>query len=389
MKIKKYVVENIKDAMFMIKRELGEDAVILQTRQIRKGGFLGIGARKLIEVTAVGEENKKRTENTKNPGTREVNEGIYKLRSMLAKNMDQNIKSRAGSEETEKIEHELKEIKDMILNMERKLVKHELMTDERFGRIYDLLKDAGFMDELIENVVDKLREIQVDDGNLRENLRRILLNLLKVDRVEFKKRDKIIFIGPTGVGKTTTLTKFATIFRMERMENDGWKIGMITLDTFKISGADQLKTYSDILGIPFKSFYTFEELGDSMDDLNRYDLLFIDTVGKSPKDSDYIDELRRMIGILKPTHIFLLLSVTTNPRDAMKIIEKFSICKPNHMILTKMDETESMSNLFNISFVSDIPISHVTNGQNIPDDIEELKPDEFIDRFLKEVLKDE
>ncbi|HDM70493.1 MAG TPA: flagellar biosynthesis protein FlhF, partial [Thermotogales bacterium] len=146
-------------------------------------------------------------------------------------------------------------------------------------------------------------------------------------------------------------------------------------------------TYSDILDVFFKSFYTIEELEKSMDELKDFEILLIDTAGRSPKDLDYMEELNRMMEILKPTHVFLLLSLTMNLRDAMKMIEIFSKCDPTHIILTKMDEADNMSNLFNISFISEKPISHITNGQNIPDDIEEVDSRDISEKFLKEVFE--
>lgn len=392
MKIKKYVVENIKDAMFMIKKELGEDAVILQTRQIRKGGFFGIGSKKMIEVTAVGEEGKGKTERTaeKTNTIEEVGEGIYRLRTMIAKNIQRNVKVSPKAEDVGKIERELKELKEMIASMERKLMKRELMaTNETIRKIYATLKDSGLMDELIDRILTDLEEVDPSDvESLKEKLILSLSGILKVEKIRFESGSRVVFIGPTGVGKTTTLVKFAAILKMNEMDEKKMKrIGIITLDTFKISGTDQLKTYSDILDVFFKSFYTIEELEKSMDELKDFEILLIDTAGRSPKDLDYMEELNRMMEILKPTHVFLLLSLTMNLRDAMKMIEIFSKCDPTHIILTKMDEADNMSNLFNISFISEKPISHITNGQNIPDDIEEVDSRDISEKFLKEVFE--
>jgi flagellar biosynthesis protein FlhF len=182
----------------------------------------------------------------------------------------------------------------------------------------------------------------------------------------------VFFIGPTGVGKTTTIAKIASKFKLEEHA----KVAFITSDTYRIAAVEQLNTYASIISCPVSVVYSADELEDCLEEYKSYDLILIDTAGRSHKAEEQMDELMSLIERTKQKNdefdidIYLTLSVTTKSRDIASILEKYEDIEGWSIIFTKLDETSSLGNILNVRMFTDAPLSYTTSGQNVPNDIE-------------------
>ncbi|MBB6061673.1 flagellar biosynthesis protein FlhF [Thermosipho japonicus] len=366
--VKKYVVKDIKEALEKIKIELGKDAVILGTRKIKKGGFLGIGAKTFLEVTAAVEE--KEVEKQK----QNENKQIYQLQELLSKNSKTTTSS-----------SELSEIKKMMYELKTMVSSQKPDNEPEWSK--DLRKSLSFHDvnfEIIEKIIEYIKikygSIDFNDENSRFVLSEVFLPFIKTEVPDLT--GKVMFVGPTGVGKTTTLAKLAAKMSI----NNHKKVGILTLDTYRIAATEQLKTYATLMDIPMRVAYTPKEAKIELEAMSDFDLVFIDTAGRSQKNDLQMNEIKAMSEIINPDFIFLVVGMQYRSNDVELITKKFSTVSPTHVILTKMDETSSLGHFLNIGHYINSPIIFVTNGQRVPDDIMEANNKELSIILSREVL---
>ncbi len=199
-------------------------------------------------------------------------------------------------------------------------------------------------------------------------------------RADERQPEIVALIGATGVGKTTTLAKIAARFVLEQ----GIDAALITADTYRISAVEQLKTYSDIIGLPLEIVYSPQELKTAIHKFRKKDLILIDTAGRSQHNEFQMKELSDFLAVHSRIARYLVMSATTKNRDAADILEKFSVCNPDHVIFTKTDETASVGLILNLLYEKDIRLAFLTNGQSVPDDIVPATPDALADLLLRE-----
>jgi flagellar biosynthesis protein FlhF len=191
----------------------------------------------------------------------------------------------------------------------------------------------------------------------------------------------VFFIGPTGVGKTTTLAKVASRFRL--MENK--KVALFTTDTYRISATDQLKTYANILGVPFHVIYEAQELVEEYERYRDYDYILVDTAGHSHTNEEQRAGMLEKINCVDETiekEVFLVVSATTKYRDLLSIADAYKQLSDYRLIFTKLDETTTLGNLFNLRMHTGADMSYVTCGQDVPDDIEVFSPQSTVKQLL-------
>jgi flagellar biosynthesis protein FlhF len=191
----------------------------------------------------------------------------------------------------------------------------------------------------------------------------------------------VFFIGPTGVGKTTTIAKIASKFKV----SEKCKVALLTADTYRIAAVEQLRTYANILGIPLKVIYSQEELKQAKDEFSDYDIVFVDTAGRSHRSKEQRDDIEALINSIpeEDREIYLVLSATTKYRDLVKITETYSEIINYNLIFTKLDETSSIGNIFNIRMLTEAPLSYATFGQNVPDDISRIDAQSIAKQLLR------
>ncbi len=362
--MKKYVVTDIKQALDQIRKDLGEDAIILSTRSFRKGGFLGIGGKKFLEVTAVADEK----EDSKKESVE-----VYRLQEMLVK-----TREKRQEEELLEIKQMLKEMKSMVLSIKRDEMSEGM---KKLSKAFDSQEiDPEITNKLLEYIRLSYGEPKIDDS-LLERLSEYFQPFVKTEVPEL--RGVVAFVGPTGVGKTTTLAKIAAKLKLI----DKKQLAILTLDTYRIAAAEQLKVYAAIMDIPMRVAYTPMEARIELQAMNSFDVVLIDTAGRSPNNDIQISELKALVETVAPNLCFLVLPMNYKYSDIREVIKKFSVSRFTHVVLTKMDETKSYGHLINIPHLSGVPLAYVTNGQRVPEDIMEANRRELSYLLAKEVFE--
>jgi flagellar biosynthesis protein FlhF len=176
----------------------------------------------------------------------------------------------------------------------------------------------------------------------------------------------LALLGPTGVGKTTTIAKIAAAYKLRF----GLSVGLITCDTYRIAAVDQLRTYANIIGLPVRVALTPADVADACESLSECDVILVDTAGRSQRDSEKLEELSRLLDATRPHQRHLVLSAAASPRVVAQAAERFACAKPDCLIATKLDEAVSFGSIIDAAHELDIPLSFVTTGQEVPDEIE-------------------
>ena len=395
MLIKKYIVNNMNEAMVRIRYELGSNAIIISQRKVRKPGIKGLFASKMIEVTAAVENSEKPQSlnvNKNNALQNKVQE-ILKNKPVQRKSEVSNIevpKQRTVIEEkkeasafkkdnieTSELIKEMHDMKNIIEKMARKEDSTNISESEK--QIIQLLEDNDFDKDVIQWIAAEYKnKFDDSDENYIDNLKSIIHEKIDIEDVEIN--GKMILVGPTGVGKTTTIAKLAGKLALI----DKKKVGLITIDTYRIGAVEQLKTYAEIMNIPFKVVITLKDMDEAMEEFKDCDVILIDTTGRSSKNTMQISELRAFVDKVKTDNISLVISSTTKNRDIEPIINGFKSLNYRNVIITKLDETTVYGSIINILFKCHKPVKFFTIGQNVPDDIKLFSKEKIIDLSLGE-----
>jgi len=188
----------------------------------------------------------------------------------------------------------------------------------------------------------------------------------------------VALVGPTGVGKTTTIAKLAANFRLR----ENRRVGLITVDTYRIAAVEQLRTYADIIDLPMEVVSTPREMREAVARMRHLDLVLMDTAGRSPSDEVKIQELKSMLSEAEPNEVHLVLSAVAGSRSLVSTADKFASVGTTAILITKLDEATCLGNLLGLTRSSGLPISYLTDGQNVPDDIQVAQPNRLAQLIL-------
>ncbi|MBB5179292.1 flagellar biosynthesis protein FlhF [Planomicrobium koreense] len=376
MRLKTYIVENVVDAIPMIKRDLGSDALILNTKKIKTGGFLGFFQTDKLEVIAAVES--KPSEAQKKPAAPNKAPVVYKSEDALAPSVPAVFSS--PPEQADDLISELKSIKQFMMQ-----VIEEDRLPNALQPLSDRLTEQEVQKEIQSEILAKLmvaldRNPALTEVQVFEAARAEIIRMIKTHQKAkaVKDPEMVCFIGPTGVGKTTTIAKIAADYMLREEKN----VGLITSDTFRIAAVEQLKTYGSILNIPVKVVETSAGLQQAIAELQDCDIILMDTAGRNYQQKQYIEDLERLLPKTAKIQIHLVLSLTSKLEDMKKIIENFKTIKMDQLVLTKKDETSSAGAILNLICRYSIPISYIANGQNVPDDLVAATPEKIADFVL-------
>ena len=424
MQVKKYIANDMKEAISLIKEDLGSRAVIISTRKVKKGsGAFGLFGKPALEVTAAKDdavrekkpdrlnglmlrqqtEYEKEIRNNAPPEAKppsppqfqrssmtHLEEGVGELRDLI-RDIQKGVRRDVNDQgNITHLRYELKELKNLVNTL---VTQSDDLRDEELHEnliaIFQQLRFNGieekFAIRLCREVQKRIPPTEIDNFSyVKIFLARMFMQVLniipkfKID--ELNSGPKVLaFLGPTGVGKTTTLAKIASTLKLE---NPGIKIALITVDTYRIAAAQQLKEYAKIIKVPFRVVNTSDQLDAILKEFNDKDLLLIDTAGRSQRDENQMLELRDFFkGRTDFTNI-LVLSSTTKDNDLVEITKRFSTIPLNSVIFTKLDESTSYGSIFNHSVRFKLPISYLTTGQNVPEDIENASRERLINLLL-------
>lgn len=377
MKIKRYFGNTTQEAMAKLKKELGSEAVILHTRKIKREGILGFLKKPLVEIVAAIEEPEKTTAKPKTSISKEPLMPKVEMKDIFQ--MKNEMHSSMVNDEVKRLRET---VEHLVYNIES---NGDVKLPDELKPMHKILVDNGVeavvATKLMQELIQEQRKLDYNYDS-KEMMTKILSKYLgKVSPISLDGKQKIVFfIGPTGVGKTTTLAKIAAQYALVNKN----KIGLITADTYRVAAVEQLKTYSEILNIPLKIIYEGHEIVDAIKDYYDKELILVDTAGRNHNSKDKIIELTEMLAHVSNPEIFLVLSSTTNYNAIVKIIEKYSEINDFKLIFTKLDESENIGVVLSTKYNFDNELSYVTTGQSVPEDIQLVNIEEVVKTLLKE-----
>lgn len=393
MKIKTFQAMTMQDALKAIKAELGPDVVILSTKSLDPGKTrFGLLGRSMVEVTAAVDHHAKPNAHVVRPSIPRAAvpaepsslETPLRFRDVLTTSLRGGAATAHTSRgesvparpDLEPVLQELKHIRESLRGMNQ---AGKAATDrpDALDRYREELIRGGLDPRTAMSLVKEAAD-RIPQGHLTEEIVRARLREVMVPRIRTSgpllqagdKKKTVILVGPTGVGKTTTLAKLAAHYRLRERRG----VALVTLDTYRLAAVEQLRTYATLIGVPMDVALT---RGDAMESLARRadtELILIDTAGRSPRDAAGIAELRQLLDLGNPLEIHLVLSATTRERDLIDIMERFRALPITRLLFTKLDETNAFGGLFEVMHRTGLPLSYFTRGQRVPEDLDIATP---------------
>jgi flagellar biosynthesis protein FlhF len=367
MRSKTYRAKTMKEAMSRVRRDLGGDAVILASREIRSRRLLGLGSHALVEVTA-SDTMPPADVAIAAPSKSEVPGKIVSPEMRAPAPISPALQARFGDE--------LSRLHAMVETLSRHGRIDHLVPDLPASLIpaYSQLIEADVPEILARRLIDHVGEsLETNELTDPESIGRALRDAVEqcipiaptIGAVAGARR-VVALVGPTGVGKTTTVAKLAANFKLA----EGVRVGLVTVDTYRIAAVEQLKTYAEIIDLPLAVVNDPMEMPSAINELGSVDLVFIDTAGRSPRDEVKIRELADFLLQARPDEVHLVLSAVAGERSLRAAIERFARVQIDRLVLTKLDEADSLGGCLAVLASSSRPLSYVTTGQAVPDDIE-------------------
>jgi len=346
--IRKYQAKTITEALAMVRADLGRDAVIVQTRKVNKR-VLGVIGREMVEVWA-----------TDNPDLESL-----RCPQPTAATATPFVPSKEDAR-IEQLENEIRNLKTMIAQLARQGVAVvPQVTQPTESHWLTLLRQAEVEENIARELLKSVPEETLTDATLRALIAEQLPTSGAI--VPGQGQPKVVMlVGPTGVGKTTTIAKLAAQYALLQR----CRVGLITIDTYRIAAVEQLRTYSQIIDVPIRVVYSSAELPAAVRELGDRELIFVDTAGRSQRNSMQIGELKACCERLKECEVHLVLSSTTKTSDLYDVVGRFSVLPLHRIIWTKLDESTAFGNMLNVAVKHPLPISYVTTGQRVPEDVE-------------------
>ncbi len=422
--IKKFQAKTEAEAVETAKRELGQSVVIMNVRNMKKKGFFRIFKPALVEITVALEEDAEKSAPTLTSVPAKPQEAAkppvltgaqrLQLAGQQAKReplipeslVDRTIPKEEGVIPEEKKEPAEKAIEARLDNLQNLLEKQiqpaaeeEEPEEDNKGKeendetlafiqlLYNTMIENEVNEKYANQIIDEIEKNSKSNSPIDYVLSNVYQKMiLKFEKPSIitpaSKGPKVVFfVGPTGVGKTTTIAKIASRFCV----NEKKRVALLTADTYRIAAAEQLRTYANILEVPFRVIYSVEEVEQMMQEFIDYDYILVDTAGHSHNNESQRENMSQFIHSLDgkaEKEVFLVVSATTKYRDLVNIADTYLGITDYKLIFTKLDETTTLGNLLNLKLHTGAPLSYVTCGQNVPDDIENFNPQKTVKQLL-------
>lgn len=470
MRVKRYVVDTLPDAVTLIRTDMGTDAVILETKEVKVGGFLGMFRKKKIEVMAAVEPStqKKETKSSKLKSedvdfvveqilkasqrkkeqemeeptssrqasssssanlssgtassfaarlygtTNQTSEGNgsdhpsleqQDTANLIAAANEKSIAVEATSDRLNQLESRLSpqstsfsnteqfivnELKSLRQEMQ-KLSSHQINSRTLSSSIESIklrLEEQEILDNWVELICEELIEHEIRSNeilsadaawNFAKNKFHEWLSPYSESAISPETRI-IQFVGPTGVGKTTTIAKLSANFSIK----EGKKLGLITADTYRIAAVEQLRTYANILNLPLEVVFSPMDLQRAYQQLEHAQMILMDTAGRNFKSDIHVSEVNSLLQTSGHNEAVLVLSLTSRTKDMNIVAEKFSKYGVRKVVFTKLDEANAYGSIFNMVMTYGLQPIFITSGQNVPDDIDAFSAKKFVELLLGE-----
>lgn len=362
MNIKKFIAPTMPEVMKKVKSELGENAVILNSKVVYNGGFLGLFRKKNVEVIAVQDE-----------------QPLEKIETAKVKVIDALQPKKVKDQSNKEILSELNKLKnDLKTYMDQQRFSLDVYPEEIQLVLQNLIiagVDEGIVKHHGDILLQKWRtaqEIPSPNEIKKMSHQEVINHLSSFTYKGIPENTKILsFVGPTGVGKTTTIAKLAA----EAVIKEKKSVAFITTDTYRIAAIEQLKTYAELLSVPIEVVYEDKDFLPAINKFSNYDLIFVDTAGRNYREKKYIEDLNKLYGNVENIITYLVLSISMKEQDMINIIENFLDLNINYFIFSKVDESTSFGVMYNLISRYKLGVAYVTTGQNVPDDIKQATPE--------------
>lgn len=403
--IKKFIGKTEEEAVAAAKKELGDGCVIMNVRVLKKKGLSALFSAKQTEVTVALEEDHGRIvpkessartlvaepklspmredADAQNANTESLEKKLDSLQVLLESQMRKAEEEKAAAERAKQEANEVADVNEEVAEESDELSEQDKFLRLLYNIMLDNEVDEKYANQMLEEIDKNKKSNMPIDYILANVYQKMILKFGKSEGIlTAEKGPKIVlFIGPTGVGKTTTIAKLASNFSMDEKN----KVALLTADTFRIAAAEQLRTYANILEVPFRVIYTIDDLEKAIADFAEYDYIFVDTTGHSHQNNEQLQKMKDLLDSLKGTveyQVFLVVSATTKYPDLLMITETYQKIVDYQIIFTKLDETDRLGNILNIKLGTGSNIAYTAYGQNVPDDIEMFNPQKTVKQLL-------
>jgi len=369
----------MRDALALVRRELGPQAAVLHTREVNSGPLRRLMFGRQYEVAASSAVNV--------PSRLPAEAGVFDHGALAIQPtserptpsepaaFDVDYRAKYRDDFRRQVSGQLGELHAMV----EKLCEHAASAPahdlpEAVFRAFTDLIDAEVDETVAREWIDEIRR-EADPRTISDSamVKTRVLELLEQDIkvcgpivTEANKCRVVALVGPTGVGKTTTIAKLAANYRLREKR----RVGLITVDTYRVAAVEQLRTYADIIDLPMEVVATPREMREAVARMGHLDLVLMDTAGRSPRDEVKIQELKSMLSEAEPDEVHLVLSSTAGAKSLIGTAERFADVGTTAMVLTKLDEAHSLGHLVSLVRECQLPVSYLTDGQNVPDDIQ-------------------
>lgn len=380
MEVKTYRAATMHDALKLVRGELGPDAAVLHTREVRQNRCFGLlrGPRQ-IEVTAsAGVNVPSRLPEPARWEPAPIRPGLSAdsvVEPADARPVAPERGRAVSGGVSREVQGQLSDLQGMVRELcrqSRTEAAHDL--PESLFHLFTDLIEADLSEEVAREWVERIRS-DASDAELADAvlLKARIARMIEAEiaiggpiAVAPGQRRLVALVGPTGVGKTTTIAKLAANYRLKEKHN----VGLITVDTYRIAAVEQLRTYAEIIDLPMQVVSTPREMRDAVRRLEGLDLILMDTAGRSPRDEIKLQELKAFLNEAGADEVFLVLSSVAGSRTLEHTAQRFAAVGTTGLVLTKLDEATGLGNVLPLLRTSGLPLSYLTNGQNVPDDIE-------------------
>ncbi len=412
MRIKRYLARDMSEAVGLIKADLGPDAVIISSRKVRSKGLFGFFRPRRLEVTAALDEK----------GTVPLGpKGDYPPwpepgAAAVVRTAHESAVPTGGSgpaivpepEPVSELHRELTEIKGMLSRFSSGVQAGHPGVPARgtrvsgsgqrvgedgeafYGEWQRLLEEVEILPDLTTHLIAELRR-QVDPLHIQRNdlaricLQNEIVRLVEPAYAQAAQKRIMAFVGPTGVGKTTTLAKMAAQYTLFH----GKSCAIITIDTYRIGAVEQLNIYAEIMGVPLEIAMSPQDFAKAVQRHQNKEFIFVDTAGRPARNSEKVAELHSYFAVLdEPADVILVLSSNTKHRDLLRAVRHFGKVNYSKLIFTKVDETDTLGCILNMICHTGMPVIQITDGQNVPDDIQNMYPKKLAKLLTKGVEPD-
>ena len=387
--IKKFQGKTENDAIEAAKKEMGGNIVTMNVRNVKRKGILRFFLRDLVEVTVALEDEKEKYVSVKKEEKKEAVPPVP-ARRFISEDRKEDKRDSAVLEEKLDNLHSLLE-QQLQKPEEEKAEEEEEKPPSEFEKLMKLLYntmldnevDEKYANQIIDEMEKSAKPNMPFDYALTNVYQKMVLKFGKPEGISLAENGTkvIFFIGPTGVGKTTTIAKLASYYIVDEKK----KVALITADTYRIAAAEQLRTYAGILEVPFRVVYSPEEIQQALAIFSGYDYIFVDTSGHSYQNEEQKQSMSRIIHSVDDEaekEVYLVLSATTKYRDLLRIVDAYLEMTDFKLIFTKLDETSALGNLLNLKLYTGKALSYITCGQNVPDDFRVFSPQDAVRQLL-------